>query len=58
MLEQWLNTKTILGLFVIAALIYLVAGRVKEHREIVRLGGYAPGVRSFVPLGKNPSLRT
>lgn len=51
MLEQLLDTKTILAFFLIAFAVYYIVTRVKEHLDIVRLGGYAPRVRGFLPLG-------
>ncbi len=56
MIEQLLDTKTILGLLGVAFAIYYTFTHIREHLDIVRLGGYAPRVRGFLPLGRTASL--
>ena len=56
MLEQLLDTTTLLALCGISFSLYLVAAWINEHLEIKRLGGYAPRVRNYLPLGKTFSL--
>lgn len=58
MLEQLLDTKAILAFFLMAFAVYYVVTRVKEHLDIVRLGGYAPRVRGFLPLGSTSFVPT
>ena len=52
MLEQLLDTKTLLALGGISFGLYLVAYLINEHLEITRLGGYAPKVQHYLPFGR------
>ena len=52
MLEQLLDTMTLLALLGISFALYFVATQINEHLGITRLGGYAPKVRNYLPLGR------
>lgn len=52
MLEQLLNPKILAGVLLAIGAVYYVVQEFRDHLEIQRLGGYAPKVRSWLPLGR------